>query len=306
MRKIFTAVFGLLFFICSSICSAYAPEGKLFVTMLDIGQGDAFLIETPTQNILIDTGDVDQRNKLVDKLKGAGFEHFERIILTHPHSDHIGGVSAVLKNFTVDEISDNGIVSKSPLYTDYHSADVKFSTLKTGDIIDLGGGVKFKVLYPSQAIVRDVNAGNQKSYPNNESIVGKLIFGDFSMLFTGDAEKFVEETLYQTFNTELKSTVLKAGHHGSKTSSTADFVSVVAPDYVFISAGYKNKFGHPHKESLKTYREFFVLPEKIFCTAFNGSVRIESDGKNNIVLVEHESDWVVDYTNQIVTVTRLD
>lgn len=305
MHKIFVAVFGLLFFVCN-ICAAYAPEGKLYVTMLDIGQGDAFLIETPTQNVLIDTGDVDARAKLVSKLQTAGITRLERIILSHPHADHIGGVASVLENFSVDEISDNGIASPSPLYVEYHTADVKFSTLKAGDVIDLGGGVKFKVLYPTPAIVRDVNAGNQPSDPNNESIVGQLIFGDFGMLFTGDAEQLTEATLFETYNAKLKSTILKAGHHGSKTSSTADFVNVVAPDYVFVSAGKNNRFGHPHKATLATYRSFFVLPTNIFCTAFNGNVRAETDGKNTVIVADNDVDWVVDYSGEIITVTRLD
>ena len=305
MHKIFAAVFGLLFFVCN-ICAAYAPEGKLFVTMLDIGQGDAFLIETPTQNVLIDTGDVEHRTELVNRLQNMGIARFERIILSHPHADHIGGVASVLENFPVDEISDNGIASPSPLYIGYHTANVKFSTLKAGDVIDLGGGVKFKVLYPTPAIVRNVNAGKQYSDPNNESIVGQLTFGDFAMLFTGDVEQLAEDALVETYNARLKSTILKAGHHGSKTSSTADFVNVVAPDYVFISAGKGNKFGHPHRQTLTTYRSYYVLPTNIFCTAFNGSVRAETDGKNTVILVANDVDWVVDYSKEIVTVTRLD
>ena len=224
MNKIFMAVFGLLFFI-ANICSAYAPAGKLYVTMLDVGQGDAFLVETPSQNVLIDTGDVDRSDELVAELKNAGFTRFEQIILTHPHADHIGGVNSILGNFTVDTISDNGIVATSPLYLQYHTAEVKINTLKTGDVVDLGGGVKFKVLYPSASFVSDVNRGKRKVNYNDTSIVGKLIFGDFSVLFTGDAGKFVEDTLRENFQADLKSTILKAGHHGAKTSSTSSYSS---------------------------------------------------------------------------------
>lgn len=303
MRHIFAAVFAAIFFACS-VCSAYAPEGKLIVTMLDVGQGDACLIETPTQNVLIDTGDA--KSDLVAQLQSAGYEHFERVILTHPHADHIGGIRSILDNFAVDEISDNGVVSNSPLYSDYHSADVKFSSLHTGDEVDLGNGVKFRVLYPTPAIVSAINSGSQKIKFNDTCIVGKLTFGDFSMLFAADAEKFTEDYLVQHFQSQLKANVLKAGHHGAKTSSTPDFVAAVAPDYVFISAGRDNSFGHPHKQPLATFRENFVLPTNILCTRFNGSVRVESDGKNFVVLVEEDNDWVVDYSREIVTVTRLD
>ena len=170
----------------------------------------------------------------------------------------------------------------------------------------MGGGVKFKVLYPTPALVSNVNSGSQKSDPNNESIVGRLTFGDFSMLFTGDAEEPVENFLCDTFNTKLKSTILKAGHHGSRTSSTENFVHLVAPDYVFISAGKDNRFGHPHKAALHNYRAFFVLPENIFCSAFNGNVRVETDGKNLIVLPDVAKDWVEDYSGEFISVSRLD
>ena len=301
MNKIFAAVFGLLFFIFNT-CAAYTDEGKLRVTMLDVGQGDAFLVETPTQNILIDTGDIDANDKLLAGLNKAGVNRLERVILTHPHADHIGGIQAVLKNFLVDEIIDNGIASSSPLYKNYRNADVQFSTLKAGDIVDFGGGVQFKVLYPTAELVKAVTSKSQRSKPNNESIVGKLTFGDFSMLFTGDAEKAVEDEILSPY---LKATILKAGHHGSRTSSSANFIANVRPEYVFISAGKNNRFGHPHNQALENYRVNFVIPEKIFCTAFNGSVVVETDGLNHIVLPERFNDWVESYSGEIITVTRL-
>lgn len=295
MKKIFAAVFGLLFFIYSNVCSAYAPTGKCFVTMLDVGQGDAFLIETPYQNILLDSGDVNSRNNLVAQIKNAGVTRFERIILTHPHADHIGGVDAVLKNFPVDEITDNGYYSVSPLFTAYRKADVKFSTVRAGDVIDLGGGVKFRVLWPN----RLVEAANV----NDQSIVGKLTFGDFAMLFTGDIESAAEEFL---IDSDLHANILKVAHHGSKTSSTPDFIAAVNPDFVFISAGKDNSFGHPHKITLETLRQNFILSEKIFCTAFNGSVCVETDGHNYTVAPEFNSDWIDNYIGAIITITRLD
>ena len=293
MRKIFAAVFGLLFFIFNT-CSAYAPQGKLFVTMLDIGQGDSILIETGEQNILIDTGDLQNCDRLVDKLHSLGIERFERVILTHPHADHIGGVQAVLDNFDVDEISDNGFRSSSPLYKKYRSADVKFSSLKAGDILDFGGGVQFKVLLP--------NPFAHFKKINDQSVVGKLIFADFAMLFTGDIEKDAEDFLNHA---NLRADILKAPHHGSKTSSAFDFVDRVKPEFVFISAGYKNKFGHPHKKALRNYRVNFVLPEKIFCTAFNGSIRVETDGLNKTVAVENDFDWFDHYLGEKISVTRI-
>ena len=240
------------------------------------------------------------------ELEKAGITRFERIILTHPHIDHIGGVRAVLDNYPVDEIIDNGVISANPLYLDYRTADVKFSNFKSGTVIDFGGGVKFKILSPISTTVRAVNSKSQKSNPNNESIVGRLSFGDFSMLFTGDIEKKVEQELAERATFDLQSTILKAPHHGSRTSSSEDFVFLVKPKFVFISAGANNKHHHPHNLPLEVYRMNFVLPENIFCTAFNGTVKVETDGTNYIVLPEIFSDWVEDYTGEIITVTRLD
>ena len=304
MNKIFAAIFAALFLFYGTICNAYAPEGKVYVSMLNIEQGDAFLIETPTQNVLLDTGDVGARNTLVAKLKDAGITRFERVILTHPHADHIGGLGAVLDNFPVDLISDNGVASASPLYN--YRDKVPCDSLTAGDVLDLGGGVKFHVFYPPKSLVADVNAGLQPSQPNRECIVGKLTFGEFYVLFTSDADTFVEDNLVESLQPQLKALILKAGHHGSKSSSSREFVASVAPDYVFISAGKGNRFGHPHKDAIAMFREYHVLPQNIFCTRFNGDIRVESDGKNNLILVEQENDWVEEYTGQIITVTRIE
>ena len=306
MKNFFATILFALTLLIASIAQAYAPDGKLFVTVFDIGQGDATLIETPEQNILLDTGAPDSAEILVAKLYETGITRLEKIILTHPHLDHIGGVLTVLENFPVDEICDNGIVNANPVYRKYHQAAVVTTNLKTGDVLDLGGGVKLKILNPTPAVVTAVNSKSQRAVFNNECIVAKLTFGDFSMLFPADIGKFIETQLLENFPTELKSTILKAAHHGSRTSSTADFVAAVSPDYVFISAGRANKFGHPHKEPLATFRENFVLPENIFCTRFNGDIRTESDGKNFSIIIENPDDWVVDYSRQIITATRLD
>lgn len=163
--------------------------------------------------------------------------------------------------------------------------------------LDFGGGVKFHVFLPDKL----VDLGTV----NNQSIVGKLTFGDFSILFTGDIESDAEELLRYT-SVDLRSTILKAAHHGAKTSNTENFVANVKPQFVFISAGSDNSFGHPHKSVLATFRQNFILDENIFCTAFNGQVVTESDGFNFLVIPQTFSDWVTDYTCEFVTVTRLD
>lgn len=300
MKKIFAAVFGLLFFIFNT-CYAYTDEGNLRVTMLNVGQGDAFLVETHEQNILIDTGD--DKDKIVAELNKAGISRLERVILTHPHSDHIGAIQSVLDNFAVEEILDNGIVSTSPFYIKYRSANIPCTNLEAGDTLNFGDRAYFKVLHPDTFLVNCVNSGVQRSKPNDESIVGRLTFGNFSMLFTGDVEKTVEEDLIAQ---NIKSTILKAGHHGSRTSSSANFVANVQPQFVFISAGKHNRFKHPHKKPLETYRVNGVKPKNIYCTAFNGTVVAESDGTNIKITPEITANWIERYTSEVIIVTALD
>lgn len=292
MRKFLAALIASLIFFASG--EAYAPEGEVHVTMLNCGQGESILIETPSQNILIDAGDVAEADKLKAELDKTGVTRFERIILTHPHADHIGGMATLLENYDVDEICDNGLYSSSPLYFAYRTADVKFSTLKAGDILDFGNTVQFVIMNPSSPVTSYTSV-------NNTSIVGKLIFGNFSMLFTGDAERELEQDLLCERN-DLESDILKAAHHGSKTSNTPDFLAAVNPKCILISAGIQNAYGHPHKAALSNMRSFC---NQIFCTRFNGTIKITSDGNSFEVDVEYPVEWLDAYTGERVIVTPL-
>ena len=339
MRKIFLAVLMLATFIfsgCGSQAKTDTPaepeasakaetpakaetaapnvKGDLKISMLNVGQGDAILIQTGKQTILVDTSDTDERNFLIKELEKLSVTKIDKLILTHPHSDHIGSAKVLinpskkeintnpyLEKISVAEVFDNGIASTSPLYKSYiKAADAKgiaHHALKVGDTLDFGGGVKFTVLYPTADIVNAVNDGKEKSDPNNESIVGKLTYKKFSMLFTGDAEKKVESELWAD-NSEkvLKCDVLKAGHHGSYTASTDNFVATVAPSYVLISAGpeeeRRNTYGHPHLEPLKNYLAHGIDANHIFCTRWNGTITVTSDGKNFSVEPERKEAWL--------------
>lgn len=280
-------------------------NGDLKITMLNVGQGDSFLIQTKTQNILIDTSDIDERTKLVNELDKAGVTTLDKIILTHPHADHIGGLEKLLKDskYTVKEVYDNGIASTSKLYLNYmkelKNQNIKRAALTTGDTLDFGGGVTFNVLYPPKDLVDAVNSGAQKTDPNNESVVGRLVYKNFSMMFTGDAEKQVESNIWADNDAKnLQSTILKAGHHGSYTASTENFVQTVKPQYVLISAGEPtekrggNTYGHPHREPLEIYLANGIPAENILWTWKNGTVIINTDGKDFSVTPEVEEDWV--------------
>ena len=329
MKKIFLSIFLLMIFVLSGCGGETSSaensseknsaaddekisaqeknvKGDLKITMLNVGQGDAFLIQTKSQNILIDTSDMDERTKLVSELDKAGVSTFDKIILTHPHADHIGGVEKILKDekYTVKEVYDNGIPSTSKLYLNYMNAikadkNVKHKTLTAGDSVDFGDGVKFEVLYPTKELVKEVKDGNRKTDPNNESIVGRLVYKNFTMMFTGDAEKEVESNIWADNDEKnLQSKILKSGHHGSYTASTENFLRVVNPEVVLISAGEPtdkrggNTYGHPHVEPLENYLNAGISSKNIFWTWKNGTVTITTDGKNFSVTPEHKEDWV--------------
>ncbi len=329
MKKIFLAVLVLAVFILSG-CGGQPKEeskaepkaeatpaqkvnGDLKISMLDVGQGDAILVQTKKQTILIDTSDTDERELLVNELEKLAVTKIDKLILTHPHADHIGNAKVLinpsskevkanpyLEKISVAEVYDNGIVSSSPLYKSYmkaiETAGIKRTALKVGDTLDFGGGVNFKVLYPLPEIVEAVNGG-QKSDPNNESVVGKLTYKKFSMMFTGDAERKVESEIWaDNDEKDLKCDVLKAGHHGSYTASTENFVKTVNPSYVLISAGpdeeRRNTYGHPHLEPLENYLAQGIDKKNIFCTRWNGTITLISDGKNFSVKPEKSEDWI--------------
>lgn len=263
--------------------AASADKNKeLTVTMLNVGQGDAILIKTAEQTVLIDTSDLDEQEKLRAELEKAKVKRIDKLILTHPHADHIGGVEGVvLKDYEVGEVYDNGMPSKSKIYLRYmkiiKQRNIPRHALTAGEVLNFGGGVSFKVLSPPKEVVEKGSKSTDNHDPNNESVVGKLIFGNFSMMFTGDAEQQAEKVMVDNFAGDLRSTLLKAGHHGSKTSSSAAFLRTVQPEGVLISCGAGNDYGHPHKQTMKKYQS---LKLKIYETDLNGTIVVTSDGKS--------------------------
>lgn len=275
-------------------------KGQLTISMLDIGQGDAVLIQTGAKNILIDTGDDKyyedgkkgkENTQLLTELQKLKIDHIDTLVMTHAHADHIGKADKVIAQYGVKELVYNGIPSTSKYFINALKAAKANGTqqvrVKAGDVLDFGNGVSFEIVSPSQSLIDEDTAAikaKKKVDVNNESVVGRLTFGNFAMLFTGDAEGPVEKDMAASYGKKLKCQVLKAGHHGSKTSSTSEFLKLVQPESVVMSLGVNNQYGHPHEALLNRLQKQGV--KNIYRTDVNGTITIVSDGSSYSITTE--------------------
>jgi competence protein ComEC len=252
-------------------------SGLLEVSFLNVGQGDATFIESPSgMQVLIDGGRND-RAVLRELPKVMGFfdRSIDMIVATHPDSDHIGGLIDVLKRYDVDTILMTNNEGDSPAYDAFMEAVQNEGALvrevKRGEVYDLGvgggGSTTLTILFPD----RDVRTLEN----NTSSIVAQLSYGDFDVLLTGDSPQAIERYLVELDGTALRSEVLKVGHHGSRTSTDSQFLEMVKPKYGIISAGKDNDYGHPHKEVMETLSLYNV---ESLNTADVGTIILESNG----------------------------
>lgn len=256
-------------------------QKDLKVTFLDVGQGESALIEFPGgKRMLIDGGGFPDSDLDVGEMIIAPFLWHKRIrdidylVLSHPNSDHYGGLPFVLRNFNVGEVWESGVEEGSEGYAEFKRAaregSLRHKVVGDGEDISVNG-VTIKVLSPPKGYVpKDDRAAN------NGSLVLKVIYGDTSFLFTGDIEKEAEQTLL-TKGDELKSTILKVPHHGSLTSSTAEFLNKVRPEKAVFSVGYNNRFGFPKEAVLKRYKD---IGTGIYRTDRDGAITASADGAN--------------------------
>ena len=273
-------------------------KGQLTISMLNIDQGDAVLIQTGVKNILIDTGDDKyyedgkkgkENTQLLTELQKLKIDHIDTLVMTH--ADHIGKADKVIAQYGVKELVYNGIPSTSKYFINALKAAKANGTqqvkVKAGDVLDFGNGVSFEIVSPSQSLIDEDTAAikaKKKVDVNNESVVGRLTFGNFAMLFTGDAEGPVEKDMVASYGKKLKCQVLKAGHHGSKTSSTAEFLKLVQPESVVMSLGVNNQYGHPHEALLNRLQKQGI--KNIYRTDANGTITIVSDGSSYSITTE--------------------
>ncbi len=250
------------------------PRDHLEVAFLDVGQGDATLVTAPGGNrLLIDGGLGPVVLPALNEVLPFHDRRIEVLLATHPHADHIGGLPFVLDRFEVQAVIDNDLSADTEVYRRFErsiaDSGVEHLSGRRGMVIHLDKETVFVVLFPDRKLYPGMD-------PDDGSIIGQVLHGETSFMFTGDAGQAIERYVSFLDGPKLDSEVLKAGHHGSRTSTAFEFVGWVDPDYAVISAGADNRYGHPHSEVIETLEQFEVGIE---ATAESGTVIFHSDGR---------------------------
>ncbi len=256
------------------------PDGRLHLTVLDVGQAEAILIEGPDGQVAIVDGGEDPDLTLRGIGQALPFHErrIEVVILTHPHQDHLGGLGEVLRRFQVSRYVDGGAEPNGEPHQRLRESaarepDGQVSPARAGQVIPLGRGAELEILHPSAA---DVARFGPDDNVHDLMVVALLRYGRFTALLTGDAEASVEALMAER---ELLRPVdvLKVGHHGSDTSTTDAFLAVLQPTVALISVGAGNDYGHPHRSTLDNLAEARV--DAVYRTDQLGSVEVVTDGR---------------------------
>jgi len=259
------------------------PSDFLHVYFLDIGQGDSIFIDSPTHGRILLDGGRDRRVLTeLGKILPYGDRRIDVMIESHPDADHIGGLPEVAAQYKVGAFLEPGVESANTIDNELHARiaaqGIPDLLARRNMVVDLGDGAKLVILFPNQDV--------SKWDTNDASIVAKLVYGDQSFLLTGDSTKKAEYMLLGLNKDILDSTVLKAGHHGSRTSMSLPYAEAVSPEYGVISAGKNNEYGHPHKETIDTLKRVgaqIVSTEDTPYTTGLGTIEFETDGQNLIL-----------------------
>ncbi len=291
------------------------PSGELQVHVLDVGpiEGDSILIISPAgKSVLIDAGDAGKGKVVLDALKRYKVERLDYFIATHPHPDHIGAADEVLSGIKVANVIDNGVDLSTPapaapaksgkgkavppppppkksktkgvnnFFDEYRDAlkqnGAQYEKAAPGKKYDLGGGAILTVLAPSEPFFTKDQMKTGGNDINANSIVLRLDYGDFSMLFMGDAQAQTEKRLFGKSDLDLKTNVIKIGHHGSKYATSENFLKRVQPEAAIISDGAWNRYGHPGQSVLDRLK---AANAKVWRTDLQGEVTITTKGRGD-------------------------
>ena len=253
------------------------PDNRLHIFVFDIGQGDSILICEGNREILIDGGPsaIALSEQLGNRLPFWD-RTIELVILTHPDSDHITGLVEVLQRYNVERVLTNGQGNDSDIYREWikliEKNEIEHTVARAGQQINMGEGALLTVLHPDKTVTEERTAEL-----NNNSVVLRLTYGNFSFLLTGDIGVEVEDALLAS-NVKLRSTALKVAHHGSSTSTSTEFLAEVKPMFAAISVGENNRFGHPADEVVSQLNET-IGEDQLFLTSEDGTIEFITDGE---------------------------
>lgn len=252
-----------------------ASADKMYVSFIDVGQGNCTLLRCGGKAILVDSGEVGAAQTVINYIKNLGIDELNCVLVTHPHTDHMGAMTKILYEFKIDDLImpeiPEEIIPTNKTYEKFLTAvsDNAGNVIaaKPGETYSYGE-MKLEIFAP----LRDYDN------LNDMSAVSRISYGDTSVMFTGDATMTVEKDLLKK-NINYSATVLNVGHHGSKTSSSEAWLRAVNPKYAVICCGVNNDYGHPHSLITKRLEEFGI---EYFETDLLGTIVFESDSKNFI------------------------
>ncbi|HDN2403229.1 TPA: MBL fold metallo-hydrolase [Clostridioides difficile] len=275
-NKIFLSILIII-----SLLIGCDKKSLLSIHMIDVGQGDSILVQTPTnKNILIDGGDEDSENIIISYLRQKRIKTIDIIIATHPDSDHIGSLDNIIKKFNVNSIYMPEQSTDSEAYQNLINSctdkNLSIQHLYKNDVLNIDNNINIYVLSPSYI----------QEESNLNSIVFKLTFNDNSFLFMGDDEEENEKEILHSFKLN-NINFIKIGHHGSNSSSSLEFIKKISPDIAAISCGYKNQYGHPHREVINNLKQNHV---SIYRTDRIGDIVFYSDGEIIFTKYNYEID----------------
>lgn len=285
LNKLLCAVLAAALCFCAIGCdgtvSTAGSTNGLKLHMLDVGQGDSLLLECDGSYMLVDAGEADKGNGVVEYLKGQNVRRLSYAVITHPHSDHFGGMKKVLQSIPTDNIVMTEAYNTTRAweslidYIDKENFNVVFP--KTNDVFNVGG-CKVNIYSP------DIDNDNK----NNCSLVLRAVYDNMAVLLTGDAEKSEEKEILESgFN--VQADVLKLGHHGSSTSTSSEFLEKVSPSLALISCGKNNDYGHPHKETISKLKKYNIpamrtdLDKTVVVNLCNNKITTVANGKEQTI-----------------------
>jgi len=253
----------------STVETSLNQENNMITHFIDVGQGDCILIQVNNKNLLIDSGTSDSKEKLIKYLKKINVTRLDYVVETHPHEDHIGGMSSIIRTFDIGKFYAPKAIVSSEVFVDMVRAlrekNLKIIVAQPNISMNLGPSTNCTMLSPNKTTYENTN---------DYSCVIKVSYKNSSYLFTGDIETQAEYELLGN-DYDLKADVLKVGHHGSKTSTSQEFLNKVSPKIAIISCGFYNTFGHPAKETLDKLKKMNTI---IYRTDFDETIILTSDG----------------------------